>query len=281
MNGTQGDRLPVTTNSWHGEDSALKWSRRFDVFGVQVSAITYDAAEREILEAAKRNVPAVVSHHDVRALVDASREAHLREVANSFQIIAPDGQPIRWALNLLYGTGLRDPITGTDLMRRLCERAAQEGVSIYLYGSTPDVIASLQAALSEQYPGLRLAGAESPPFRTLSPEEDRDTVQRINQSGAGIVFVALGYPKQDRFAYEHRHSIQAVQICVGAAFDFLSGRKTRAPRWMQRWGLEWSYRLVKEPRRLWRRYLVANTVFLTKFASAAIRRYLPLGRLNS
>ncbi|GAF75410.1 unnamed protein product, partial [marine sediment metagenome] len=205
MSDIMSDRLSVVTNGGHSEASALKWSRRFDVFGVQVSAITFDAAESEILEAARRNIPAVVSHHDVRALIDASREADLRKAANSFQIIAPDGQPIRWALNLLYGMRLRDPITGTELMRRLCARAAREGISVYLYGSTPEVLASLQATLFEQCPGLKLAGTESPPFRALSPEEDRETVQRINQSGAGIVFLGLGYPKQDRFAYEHRN----------------------------------------------------------------------------
>ncbi len=248
------------------------WPRKFDLFGVQVSATGYDDAVEAIVEAAKQRVPAVVSHHDVRALVDASRDRGLREAANSFQIIAPDGQPVRWALNSCHRTGLSDPVTGTELMLRLCQRAAREGLSIYLYGSTPQVLAALCAELDQRWPELNVAGAESPPFRPLSAPEDREIVRRINASGAAIVFVGLGYPKQDRFAFEHRQSIQAVQICVGAAFDFLSGNKTRAPRWMQRWGLEWLFRLACEPRRLGRRYLVNNTLFLWKLAAQRVRR---------
>ena len=143
---------------------------------------------------------------------------------------------------------------------------------VYLYGSSPEVLAAFRARLTLQHPGLRVAGAESPPFRALTPEEDEATVRRINASGAGIVFVGLGCPKQDLFAYEHRGRIRAVQICVGAAFDFLSGNKKTAPGWMQRCGLEWLFRLCQEPRRLWRRYLVTNAVFLLLLAGALLRR---------
>jgi N-acetylglucosaminyldiphosphoundecaprenol N-acetyl-beta-D-mannosaminyltransferase len=252
--------------------SVVMWPRKFDLFGIRVSATSCDEAEEAVIEAAKQHTPAVVSHHDVRALVDASRDRELREAANSFDIIAPDGQPVRWALNSCHRTGLTHPVTGTELMFRICKRAAREGLSIYLYGSTPRVSAALQTELARRCPDLNVAGADCPPFRPLSPDEDADAVRRINESGASIVFVGLGYPKQDHFAYEHRHSIQAVQICVGAAFDFLSGNKTRAPRWMQRWGLEWLFRLVQEPRRLGRRYLVNNTLFLWKVAAQLVRR---------
>ncbi len=242
------------------------WPPKLDVFGVQVSATHYKEAVEVILQAAEQHLPAQVSLHAVHALITASSDPELRRKVNSFQMIAPDGQPVRWALNLLHGAGLRDRVYGPELMLRLCQQAAVRGVSVYLYGSSPEVLERLQANLQAKYPGLRIAGVESPPFRPLSVEESDDTIKRINDSGAGIVFVGLGAPKQDHFAYEHGSRIRAVQVCVGAAFDFHAGVKRMAPRWMQRWGLEWVYRLIHEPGRLWHRYLVTNTVFLAKLA---------------
>lgn len=250
----------------------VSWPRKNSLFGLDVSATTSEEAIDAILEAARHKIPAVVSHHSVHAVVTAVRDPVLLEAANSFEMIAPDGHPVRWALNLLHDTDLRRRVTGPDLMLELCSRAAAEDVSIYLYGSSPKVIEKLQHNLRDRFPALRIAGAVSPPFRDLSDEEDEEMVGRINRSGAGIVFVGLGYPKQDRFAYEHRGRIQPVQVCVGAAFDFLSGHKRRAPEWMQRWGLEWLYRLLQEPRRLWHRYLVANSIFLAKLARELLSR---------
>ena len=158
-------------------------------------------------------------------------------------------------------------------MSRLCRSAARQGISIYLYGSTSLVLELLVRRLIERCPGLRIAGYESPPFRPLTIEEDRAVVDRINGSGAGMVFLGLGLPKQDHFAFEHRDRIAAVQICVGAAFDFHAGAKRTAPTWMQRKGLEWLFRLTQEPRRLWRRYLTTNAIFV-----ALVGRRLLLGR---
>jgi exopolysaccharide biosynthesis WecB/TagA/CpsF family protein len=205
-------------------------------------------------------------------LIAASRNEDLRRQVNAFDMITPDGQPVRWALNLLYGAGLRDRVYGPELMLRLCRGAARRGVPIYLYGCTPEVIERLQANLGNWFPRLVIAGAEAPPFRPLDPEEDRAAVERINASGAGLVFLGLGCPKQDYFAYRHRNRIHAVQVCVGAAFDFHAGAKRMAPPWMQRHGLEWLFRLSQEPGRLWHRYLVANTVFLAKLLAALFRR---------
>ncbi len=250
----------------------ISWPQKYELFGVQVSATTYDEAVGAILRAAKQRVPAVVSLQAVHAVVTASGDPGLRKKVNTFQIVAPDGQPVRWALNLLHRTGLRDRVYGPELMLRLCGRAAKERVRIYLYGSSPSTIEALRAKLTTKYPALQVAGAESPPFRPLSAEEDDAMVQRVNESGAGLMFVGLGCPKQDNFAYEHRDRIQAVQVCVGAAFDFHAENKKMAPAWMQRHGLEWIYRLIHEPRRLWRRYLITNSIFLAKLAVALSRR---------
>jgi len=243
----------------------LPWPQKHDLFGVGVSATNYREATELIVEAGSRRQAAVVTLHAAHALVCASNDPGLREKVNEFEIVATDGQPVRWALNLLYRAGLKDRVYGPELMLRICEEAANHGVSIYLYGSSPEVIDDLSASLVQRYPDIRIAGAESPPFRALTEDETEAMCRRINESGAGIVFIGLGAPKQDHFGYDHRHRIKAVQVCVGAAFDFHAGVKKVAPDWMQRRGLEWLFRLSQEPKRLWRRYLVTNSQFVAKF----------------
>jgi len=251
--------------------------RKYDVFGVQVSATTYDEATEFILAAARRRQSAVVSAHAVHALVTCSDDPDLLAKVNRFDIITPDGQPVRWALNTLHRVGLRDRVRGTDLMLRVCRAAAVRGMPIFLYGSSPDVLARLEANLSACCAGIRIAGSYSPPFRPLTGEEEADVIDRIGSSGAGIVFVGLGFPKQDHFADAMRDRLQAVLVNVGAAFDFHAGLKRSAPRWMQSCGLEWFHRLCHEPGRLWRRYLDTNSRFLAKFAAAVLRRALRRG----
>jgi exopolysaccharide biosynthesis WecB/TagA/CpsF family protein len=186
--------------------------------------------------------------------------------------VSADGQPVRWAMNLLHGTRLADRVYGPELMLRLCRGAAEAGIAIYLYGGGPAVTEQLRANLLRLCPKLHIAGSETPPFRPLTPEEDRAVVERINHSGAGLMFIGLGCPKQDLFAHEHRTRLQAVQVCVGAAFDFHAGVKKMAPQWLQRHGLEWLYRLSQEPGRLWQRYLVTNSIFLGRLGAALVRR---------
>lgn len=248
------------------------WPANVDLFGLPLTPTTYQEATTAILDAAQLRLPKLVSCHAVHAVVTMSREKALREMARAFDMITPDGQPVRWALNLLYDTRLRDRVYGPDLMLSVCRSAAEQGVSIYLYGGTPEVADQLPKKLREKFPKLQVAGSESPPFRPLSEEEDQHVVERINGSGAGVVFIGLGCPKQDVFAYEHRDRISAVQVCVGAAFDFHAGRKNSAPATMQKWGLEWLFRLCQEPKRLWRRYLVTNTLFLLMLLHAWLAR---------
>jgi N-acetylglucosaminyldiphosphoundecaprenol N-acetyl-beta-D-mannosaminyltransferase len=250
----------------------VHWPRQFDVFGVRLSEVTPPQAAEVVIAAAQRGDSAVVSCHAVHALITTSDEPELRRMARSFEMITPDGQPVRWAMNLLHGTRLKEPVTGRSLTHAVCTLAADKGVPIYLYGSTPQVIEALEVNLVEQYPGLIVAGAESPPFRPLTSEEDDELVRRVNSSGAKIMLIGLGFPKQDRFAGEHRDRLQVVQLCVGAVFDFYAGNKRTAPRWMQRWGLEWVFRLIEEPRRLWRRYLSTNSTYLMKLGRAWLFR---------
>lgn len=256
----------------------IQWPEKHNVFGVRVSATTYDEVIDAVMQAAKTNASAIASFHAAHAVVSASNDPTLRERVNQFDIVAPDGQPVRWSLNLLHGANLTDRVYGPELMLRLCERAARDGTPIYLYGgASEEVLEMLTKNLTRLFPDLRIAGAYSPPFRALTDQEDQEVVDRINESGAKLVFIGLGCPKQDHFAFEHRDRIHAVQLCVGAAFDFHAGRTAMAPHWMQQRGLEWLFRLYKEPGRLWRRYLVTNSLFVSKFLSQLMAEKLGIG----
>jgi N-acetylglucosaminyldiphosphoundecaprenol N-acetyl-beta-D-mannosaminyltransferase len=261
----------LRTRHQHAPESLqIEWPMRHDLFGVQVSATTCGELVGLILQAAEQRVPAIVSLHAVHAIIESTRSDELRAKVNRFNVVGPDGHPVRWALNHLHGLELKNRVYGPELMLRVCARAADAGIPIYLYGSTPHVLELLQHELCKRFPTLSIAGTESPPFRALTPDEDADIIRRINSSGAGILFVGLGCPKQDHFAADHADTIHAVQVCVGAAFDFHAGTKKMAPAWMQRRGLEWLYRLITEPRRLWRRYLSTNSQFLVKWLLAAL-----------
>jgi N-acetylglucosaminyldiphosphoundecaprenol N-acetyl-beta-D-mannosaminyltransferase len=255
--------------------TAVVWPKKFNLFGVHVTATNYDDLVNVVVAAAKRGDSAILSLHAVHAIVESIRDPELLAKVNRFDAVLPDGQPVRWALNHLHGTTLRERVYGPELMLRVCGRAAEDGIPIYLYGSIPEVLELLQQNLLSNFPALQIAGAESPPFRVLTAEEDDAVVRRINESGAGILFIGLGCPKQDHFAADHAGRIHCVQVCVGAAFDFHAGTLRMAPEWMQRHGLEWLYRLSREPRRLWRRYLQTNSIFLAKWLAALLRRRMP------
>ena len=249
---------------------SFAWPHKVNLLGLQMTPTTYEEASESVIKAAECGAAGVVSCHAVHAIVTLSATAERRRKANTFAMITPDGQPVRWALNLLHGTQLKDRVYGPQLTLEICRKAAECGVSIYLYGGSPAVVEVLADNLKSRFPGLQIAGYESPPFRELSVEEDAEVVNRINGSGAGIVFIGLGCPKQDLFAFDHMDQIDGVQVCVGAAFDFHAGAKAVAPPWMQRIGLEWLFRLVQEPGRLWKRYLHTNSVFVAKVLAQAV-----------
>jgi exopolysaccharide biosynthesis WecB/TagA/CpsF family protein len=247
----------------------IHWPLKHDIFGVGVSATTYDEITAKVIAAARRGQGGLLTFAAVHCVMCGVQDrAHSRRL-NAFDVVATDGQPVRWALNLLHGAGLHDRVYGPEQTRRVCKAAAEQGVPIYLYGSMPAVLTRLEQNLLKMFPNLKIAGMESPPFRPLTAAEDDAVVQRINASGAGILLIGLGAPKQERFAYDHRNKIKAVQLCVGAAFDFHAGMKKTAPAWMQKRGLEWLFRLGQEPGRLWKRYLTTNTQFALLFLQEA------------
>jgi len=254
----------VSVNQQPEPKATISWPKKFDVFGISVSSIAYDQAVDVIIQAAVRKQAAIVDHMPVHVLIEASSDPTLKRKINQFDIVAPDGHPVRWALNRLHQTNLSDRVYGPELMLRLCQQAEEKKIGVYLYGSQPTVLEKLKRNLLHKFPSLRIVGSEAPPFRPLTPEEDQATITKINQSGAGLIFLGLGGPKQEHFAFDHRESIQGVLLCVGAAFDFHAGTKKMAPTWMQQNSLEWLFRLWCEPNRLWQRYLVTNSIFLSK-----------------
>jgi N-acetylglucosaminyldiphosphoundecaprenol N-acetyl-beta-D-mannosaminyltransferase len=243
-------------------ETPVVWPAKRDLFGVGVSATSYDDAVDAIIRSAAAGEGGVATFLAVHGIVSAATNAEYRQRVNRCEIVAPDGQPVKWALNHFHHTGLSDRVYGPEIMRRVCRRCEQEGLSVFFCGSTPEVLALLALRLKESFPDLIIAGVESPPFRPMMIRETDELCRRINDSGAAIVFVGLGVPRQEIFADSNRDKIRAVQLCVGAAFDFLAGNKKTAPVFMQRAGLEWLYRLCQEPRRLWKRYLVTNSIFI-------------------
>lgn len=201
-----------------------------------------------------------VCHCNVHSISTAFRNDLYQRIINDADMATPDGMPIVWLLRK-RGFPKQARINGPDLMLRLCREAAQKGISVFFYGSTQHTLKKLEAHLKDRYPNLKIAGLYSPPFRPLTPEEDRKISMQINSSGAGFVFVGLGCPKQEMWMYRHRGKIRAVMLGVGAAFDFHAGTVNRAPKWMQEHGLEWFYRLTQEPRRMWWRYAKTNSIF--------------------
>ncbi len=198
----------------------------------------------------------------VHGLIMAKDDPAFAEILNAADITTPDGMPVVWALRS-FGSLNQQRVYGPTLMLHLCESAAQYNHAIYLYGARPEVLSLLEQNLHQRFPNLCIAGRCSPPFRPLTPQEDRQIQEDIRASGAALLFVGISTPKQERWMFAHRHSFPGVtMIGVGAAFDFHAGCTPQAPPWMQRLGLEWLFRLTTEPKRLWRRYVLLTPRFL-------------------
>jgi N-acetylglucosaminyldiphosphoundecaprenol N-acetyl-beta-D-mannosaminyltransferase len=239
------------------------------VLGVDVSVIDYESAVDRILAAARSGQPFAVTSQPVHGIMVGARDPEHRYRLNNFDLLTPDGQPVRWALNLLHKVGLRERVYGPTLMLSLCNRAAKEGLSIYLFGSRQETIDLLSKNLRRLIPSLKIAGSQPGRFKVLSPAERQEIVHTIKQSGAALVFVGLGCPRQEIWAYENREALSMPAVCVGAAFDFHAGTVSQAPAALQRVGLEWAYRLSREPRRLWRRYVLLNPLYVAMITAQA------------
>lgn len=235
---------------------------KVNIFGLSISVTDYEQASDTIISLAKSNRSFAVSALAVHGLMEAVSDPELAQLINKIDLVTPDGQPVLWAMNLLAETRLNSSVCGPDLTKFVCSKAAKEGIGIYLFGSTHETVNRLSQVLRRRYPEIKIIGVQPDRFRDATPNEDEEDIKRINASGAGIVLVGLGCPKQERWVAEHRGKINACMIAVGAAFDYIAGNLSRSPDWMKRYGLEWFYRLIQEPRRLLKRYMVTNSKFL-------------------
>jgi N-acetylglucosaminyldiphosphoundecaprenol N-acetyl-beta-D-mannosaminyltransferase len=242
-----------------------------NVLGVEVSAVDYDSAVDKVMSAAREGrglaVTALAVHGVMTGVQDKAHGARL----NAFDLVTPDGQPVRWALNLLHDAKLADRVYGPDLTLKVLAASAAEGLPVYFYGSTQETLDRLLGKLHERFPELKVAGAEPSKFRPAADGEPEEIAGRIKASGARVVMVGLGCPRQEIFVYGMKDLVDAPMLAVGAAFDYHAGGLKQPPPWMQKRGLEWLWRLGLEPRRLWRRYLLLNPNYLARLGAQKAR----------
>jgi N-acetylglucosaminyldiphosphoundecaprenol N-acetyl-beta-D-mannosaminyltransferase len=247
----------VGTMTVPGDAIGLEWGR---VISLPVTVGNPTTVSEEIAGRARRGEGGHVCVANVHMLVEARRDPGLREVLEDAALVISDGLPVAWQLRR-HGFAHAQQVRGPDLTIRLCEQAAAAGLPVYFYGGGQALMAELVDVLRARIPALRIAGAEAAPVLPRQPEVDPAMLERIRTSGARLVFVGLGCPKQEFWMHAYRPHLDAVLIGVGQAFGIIAGHVSEAPAWMRRAGLEWLFRVVSEPRRLWRRYLVTNTLF--------------------
>ena len=245
------------------------------VLGMRVDGTSYSDATRRILDWARRGESRYVCAANVHMTMEAYDAPDFRSIVNAADLVTPDGVPLVWMLRRL---GLPDQtrVYGPDLMLAVCEAATRDGVPLGLYGGERGHLETLTGRLKNRYPNILVVHESSPPFRPLTPAEDEAEVERINASGARVLFVGLGCPKQERWMAAHRDRVHAVMLGVGAAFAMHAGILRQAPAAMQRMGLEWLFRLLVEPRRLFRRYARHNP----RFAALAVRQIIRADRVK-
>jgi N-acetylglucosaminyldiphosphoundecaprenol N-acetyl-beta-D-mannosaminyltransferase len=235
---------------------------RTNILGVGVSQINMKLCLEKINHWILTNERQYVCVANVHTIMESTRDKRLRMVNNNAGMVTPDGMPLVW-VNHWMGNKVVTRVYGPDLLFAACERSLETGWSHFFYGGTEEVVQNLTKNIYQRFPGIKIVGYSSPPFRKLTSSEDDFDVNRINTSGADILWIGLGAPKQEYWMAEHLGRIKApVMVGVGAAFDFHAGVKKQAPLWMQRSGLEWLFRLVSEPKRLWKRYLYNNPLFI-------------------
>jgi N-acetylglucosaminyldiphosphoundecaprenol N-acetyl-beta-D-mannosaminyltransferase len=244
--------------------------RKVNVLGVGVSVTDYAEVVACVLAAARANEALLVNACSVHGIIEAIDDRAFAAVLNRFEIVAPDGQPVRWGMRWTRQASLPERVYGPTLTLLVCEAAAREGLPVYLYGGRQTTMELLAARLCARMPALRIAGMTAGRFRKLSADELTRDAASIRDSGARIVLVGMGCPRQDWWIFHMRERVRLPMLAVGAAFDFHAGLVSQAPPILQRNGLEWAYRLTREPKRLWRRYLTITPRYLPLIALQAL-----------
>ncbi|MBB2145896.1 WecB/TagA/CpsF family glycosyltransferase [Pedobacter sp. LMG 31464] len=244
---------------------------KVDVFGVKYSVTDYDKASSAIIENAKKNNSFGVSALAVHGLIECYNNPLLKEKVNKLNLIVPDGQPVKWVMNSFHNTALKDRVYGPTLTLEVLKKANKEKLSIYLYGSKQSTLDAFSKNINEWFPEIKIVGIHPDRFRDATESEDVADIDKINKSGAHVVLVGRGCPRQEIWVSDHLGKVNAAMMAVGAAFDFHAGSLPQAPTWMQKNGLEWLFRLVQEPKRLWRRYLFTNSKFIMLFIKQKLK----------
>lgn len=241
--------------------STIECLPKADVTGSPITALPFQSQISTVVDWAEMRLSKFVCVANVHMVMESRWDEAFREILESADMVTPDGMPLVWVMRVMGIKG-QDRVAGMDIFLETCRQAELKGISVYLLGSTQDVLHKMEKQLQRDFPNLKLAGVESPPFRPLTSTEDAELVQRINDSGAGITFVSLGCPKQENWMASHRGKVNTVMLGVGAVFPVYAGIKKHAPKWIRELGLEWLYRLVQEPKRLWRRYATTIPPFI-------------------
>jgi N-acetylglucosaminyldiphosphoundecaprenol N-acetyl-beta-D-mannosaminyltransferase len=235
--------------------------KKASIMDFQLSTGAYTDYSDNIIALANKRNSSYVCVANVHMLIESARDDAFQSVVGNADIITPDGKPLTWVLRLLHGIK-QERVAGMDLLPDLLMRAELTNLPVLFYGGTSEMIARTESYIRRRFPSLIVAGLLSPPFRELSVEEEEETIRQINSSGAKLVFVVLGCPKQEKWMARMKGRINAVMVGIGGALPVMVGIQKRAPTWMQHAGLEWFFRLCQEPRRLFRRYAITNTWFM-------------------
>jgi len=246
---------------------------RLQIITLHVDHISFKEGLDKVMDLAIQRKPSYVCFGSVHMTIEAQKSRSFFEKVNGADFLFTDGKPIAVACKLLHHKK-QERICGPDFTPALLQKANDKNISVFIYGSTEEVIAAAKAKIAKDYPGVRFAGAISPPFRKSTDDEIKADIEKINESGAHLVFVALGCPKQEEWAANNYSKINAVVLAVGAAIPFLAGLEKRAPMWMQHMSLEWLYRLKQDPKRLFKRYLYTNSYFMLLLGRAWIKSLL-------
>ncbi len=247
-------------------------AEQVDIFGVDLSITDYEDATKRIVEAGRQKQSFAMSALATHGLMEAVHDYSFREVVNGLDLVTPDGQPVRWAMNLLHDADLDERVYGPDLTWKVCGAAADAGVGIYLFGSTPETCDAFVAAILKEWPHAIISDVQPDRFRDATPEEDAADIERINNSGAGVVLVGRGCPRQEKWVAAHKGKVNAAMMAVGAAFDYHAGQLRKPPAMMQKYGLEWLWRLGLEPKRLFKRYAVTNSQYVVELGKALAKK---------
>lgn len=245
---------------------------RHDILGMRVTVTSLHRATERVIQLSGSGVGSYVCAANVHMCMEAYRDGVFQAVVNSAALVVPDGKPLMWWMRS-FGIDEAQQVRGPDLFLSVCDKASQSDIPIALYGAASETLDRLQKYLIDRYPDLNIVCAISPPFKPLTEVEQDGFLDQIRASGAKILFVGLGCPKQENWMAANVVKLDLAMLGVGAAFDFFSGDKQVAPEWMRQAGLEWLHRLFSEPGRLWKRYLINNPYFVCLYIKTLLGKW--------